>query len=86
MIGQTYRVEALVESDRAQYSVDGELYAEATYDKGSIPSKGYFGFALGTGQRKEVKELTDIAVSQGYYLFNALSSGSTYAQLGKRYG
>ena len=43
--GREYLFEAWIYEDRASYSIDGKVYAKATYKKGDVPSSGSFGFA-----------------------------------------
>ena len=39
-------MKAQIYVDRAEYSINGEPYASATYEEGTVPTSGFFGFAV----------------------------------------
>ena len=45
-IGKLYNITCVIYESSAIYYVDGKPYAKAIYDVGTIPKKGYFGFAV----------------------------------------
>jgi|TARA_B110000259_G_scaffold135742_1_gene152871 hypothetical protein len=45
-IGKVYTMKCIIKKNSASYSIDGKTYATATYKEGTIPLKGYFGFAV----------------------------------------
>lgn len=45
-IGKVYNMKCIININSASYYINGKLYASATYKKGTVPSKGYFGFAV----------------------------------------
>jgi hypothetical protein len=45
-VGRRYRIACDLSASSACYSIDGEPYATATYDPGTVPATGYFGFAV----------------------------------------
>lgn len=52
----------------AKYYINGDLYAEATYQEADVPQKGYFGFAIYNAEDKTIKdvkvtELSDAATA-----------------------
>ena len=59
-VGQKYDMVCTIREDGAEYSIDGKPYASATYDKGTVPSKGHFGFAVYL--RNEHKIITNLKV------------------------
>jgi uncharacterized protein (TIGR02996 family) len=45
-VGRRYRITCDITSGSASYSIDGEPYATATYEPGTVPATGFFGFAV----------------------------------------
>ena len=45
-IGRSYTIRCIIDKSSASYYVDGELYATVNYREGTVPEKGYFGFAV----------------------------------------
>ena len=39
-------MECTIREDGAEYSIDEKPYAITSYEKGTVPSKGHFGFAV----------------------------------------
>ena len=44
-MGEKYTIECFITNEAAHYTIDDEMIAECTYEDGTIPAKGYFGFA-----------------------------------------
>ena len=59
-IDKRYQMVAKIYPDRAEYSIDGELYAKATYDEGKVPLQGTFGFAIYSGDEHKIIDSVDI--------------------------
>lgn len=57
-VGQSYKIECEIRYKSAKYWVDGNLFAECTYQLNRVPYKGYFGFArYNLGERKLVSAM-----------------------------
>ena len=59
-VGKRYELTAEIHPERAQYSVNGTVYATATYEKGKVPLDGTFGFAIYNGEEHKVIDSVEI--------------------------
>jgi hypothetical protein len=50
----------VIYEDHSEYSIDGVSYAKVTYNVGTVPTTGHFGFAV--YQTNETKEVYDIKI------------------------
>lgn len=65
-IGKKYSMEFVIEEDRAEYSIDGRLYAVCHFDaKDKVATEGYFGFAVYSP--KELKRIYGITYTKLEY-------------------
>ncbi len=46
VVGKKYRIICEIMEKSATYNIDGDKYASATYNSGTVPTAGYFGFAV----------------------------------------
>ena len=61
---------AEIRQNEAKYYINGDLYAEASYQEGDVPHRGYFGFAIYNSEDKTIKdvrvtELSDASTANG---------------------
>jgi hypothetical protein len=59
-LNEWYSIEAEIYNDHATYSINGSPYADCNYDVGLVADKGYFGFAVYSGD--EVKEIRNVII------------------------
>ena len=59
---ERYTMQAKIYADRAEYSVNGQIYAKCKYEEGTVPAKGHFGFAVYS--RSEHKVIDSVKITQ----------------------